>query len=309
MDKKHIKTFKEIKDKFKLVKNPESIHTDIYKKYWDSPLVKPLNLTDEEFKDHLGTIRIMVEQQESCDATPDVCSQTNGYHTKLIRDEDGTLQEVSVPCDKMSKIRQIRSNYVYQDFPKEWFARLLDTKSFGNAVDPTKAKLLQMFGSMKTQEKIQHGVYVYGNVGVGKTFTMVALANELALRGNSVAFIVIQDLSYKIKNGFNKENQGDNEELIEKLKNADVLFLDDVDTEVEGAWFYSNFLMVILNYRMNHQKPTFFTSNKNLNDYEKKINYITKSPEIAKRLMERIRTLVNNEEFNLRGPNLRYTSK
>jgi hypothetical protein len=81
--------------------------------------VKPLNLTDEEFKDHLGTIRIMVEQQESCDATPDVCSQTNGYHTKLIRDEDGTLQEVSVPCDKMSKIRQIRSNYVYQDFPKE----------------------------------------------------------------------------------------------------------------------------------------------------------------------------------------------
>jgi DNA replication protein DnaC len=60
---------------------------------------------------------------------------------------------------------------------------------------------------------------------------------------------------------------------------------------------------------MNHQKPTFFTSNKNLNDYEKKINYITKSPEIAKRLMERIRTLVNNEEFNLKGPNLRYTPK
>ncbi|GHU46931.1 hypothetical protein FACS1894218_0290 [Bacilli bacterium] len=67
--------------------------------------------------------------------------------------------------------------------------------------------------------------------------------------------------------------------------------------------------MIILGYRMNHKKVTFFTSNKNMNEYEKKIAFGAKSPEAAKRLMERIRFLVNNQEFNLKGQNRRYPQK
>ncbi|GHU46937.1 hypothetical protein FACS1894218_0310 [Bacilli bacterium] len=62
---------------------------------------------------------MMVDQQAACNVTPIVCSQISGCHTKLIRDEEGRLEEVSVPCDKMEQIREIQFNYVYHDFPKE----------------------------------------------------------------------------------------------------------------------------------------------------------------------------------------------
>ncbi|GHU46934.1 hypothetical protein FACS1894218_0300 [Bacilli bacterium] len=54
---------------------------------------------------------------------------------------------------------------------------------------------------MLKEDEIKHGLYVYGNVGIGKTYTMVALGNELALKGKKIAFIASQDLSYEIKNG------------------------------------------------------------------------------------------------------------
>jgi primosomal protein DnaI len=151
-----------------------------------------------------------------------------------------------------------------------------------------------------------HGIYVYGPMGIGKTFTTIAFANELANRNNTVAFIFVPEIILKLKNGFDVNSDTDNFEFVNKLKKVDFLFLDDLGAEETNLWFYSEYLLIILNHRMQHHKPTFFNSNLNIDEFEKKLIILMHKSLSAKRLIERIRTLTKNESYEMKGVNKRY---
>jgi DNA replication protein DnaC len=89
------------------------------------------------------------------------------------------------------------------------------------------------------------------------------------------------------------------------MKMADVLFLDDIGIE-DATWFYNEHLLVILNYRLQYHKLTFFTSNLSLNQLEKKLTINLKKTVNVERLLERIKGLTKNEEIELQGINKRY---
>ena len=54
-----------------------------------------------------------------------------------------------------------------------------------------------------------------------------------------------------------------------KIKQAEVLILDDIGAEQSTPWVRDEVLQVILQYRMQEDLPTFFTSNFNFEDLEK----------------------------------------
>jgi DNA replication protein DnaC len=64
--------------------------------------------------------------------------------------------------------------------------------------------------------------------------------------------------------------------------------------------------MIILNYRMDHRKLTFFTSNLSIESLAKKLNALMKGSFNATRLVERIRALVKNQQLQIVGPSKRY---
>lgn len=149
----------------------------------------------------------------------------------------------------------------------------------------------------------QKGLYVFGNFGVGKSYLMAYLANRLSAKyGKSTLLLHFPTFSVDIKNAI---NSGGVKEQLDMIKQAEILVLDDIGAEQQSSWIRDDVLQVILQYRMQENLLTFFTSNLDMQGLEKHFAYGRSGDETwqAKRLMERIRYL--SKEIHLQGENRR----
>lgn len=137
------------------------------------------------------------------------------------------------------------------------------------------------------------GLFLYGSMGSGKTYAMCAIANELAKRGTGCAVVYFPELIAQIKESFNSEGNN-NVVIVEKLKNVPILMLDDIGSESVTSWMRDEVLGRILNHRMNHELPTFFTSNFNFEQLQMHYEQTTRNeyePVKAMRILERMKAL------------------
>lgn len=149
----------------------------------------------------------------------------------------------------------------------------------------------------------QKGLYLFGDMGIGKSYLMAAMARELSeQKGISTTLLHFPSFTIDVKNAI---STGSVKEEIDAVKSVPVLILDDVGAEQATSWVRDEILQVILQYRMLEDLPTFFTSNYSFNDLEKKWANIKGNDETwqAKRVMERVRNLA--KEFHLEGANRR----
>ena len=148
------------------------------------------------------------------------------------------------------------------------------------------------------------GLYLYGDFGVGKSFMVAALAHDLSeKRGVSSTLLHYPSFVSDVKNAI---GDGNVKNLVDEIKQAEVLIFDDIGAEQSTPWVRDEVLQVILQYRMQEDLPTFFTSNFSFEDLEKHFakgkNGNDETWE-ARRVMERIRYLA--EETRLEGENRR----
>lgn len=166
---------------------------------------------------------------------------------------------------------------------------------------PVFEKLLAFVEQYPT---IRKGLYLYGDFGVGKSFMVAALAHDLSeKRGVSSTLLHYPSFVIDVKNAI---GDGNVKTLVDELKLSEVLILDDIGAEQSTPWVRDEILQVILQYRMQENLPTFFTSNFNFEDLEKhfaKGKHGNDETWEARRVMERIRYLA--EETRLEGVNRR----
>ena len=166
---------------------------------------------------------------------------------------------------------------------------------------PVFEKLLAFVEQYPT---ILKGLYLYGDFGVGKSFMVAALAHDLSeRRGVSSTLLHYPSFVIDVKNAI---GDGNVKTLVDELKLSEVLILDDIGAEQSTAWVRDEILQVILQYRMQENLPTFFTSNFNFEDLEvhfAKGKHGNDETWEARRVMERIRYLA--EETRLEGVNRR----
>ena len=166
---------------------------------------------------------------------------------------------------------------------------------------PVFEKLLAFVEQYPT---ILKGLYLYGDFGVGKSFMVAALAHDLSeKRGVSSTILHYPSFVIDVKNAI---GDGNVKTLVDEIKLSEVLILDDIGAEQSTAWVRDEILQVILQYRMQENLPTFFTSNFNFEDLEKHFAKVKQGPDEtweARRVMERIRYLA--EETRLEGVNRR----
>ena len=148
------------------------------------------------------------------------------------------------------------------------------------------------------------GLYLYGDFGVGKSFMVAALAHDLSeKRGVSSTLLHYPSFVIDVKNAI---GDGNVKTLVDEIKLSEVLILDDIGAEQSTAWVRDEILQVILQYRMQENLPTFFTSNFNFEELEQhfaKGKHGNDETWEARRVMERIRYLA--EETRLEGVNRR----
>lgn len=166
------------------------------------------------------------------------------------------------------------------------------------------AVLNRMIKFVNDYPENRKGLYLYGDFGVGKSFMVASLAHDLSeKRGVSSTLLHYPSFVIDVKNAI---GDGNVKNLVDEIKQAEVLILDDIGAEQSTPWVRDEILQVILQYRMQEDLPTFFTSNFNFEDLEKHFakgkNGNDETWE-ARRVMERIRYLA--EETRLEGENRR----
>jgi len=154
---------------------------------------------------------------------------------------------------------------------------------------PAIRKLLHFIEQTKKTGLPSKGFYFYGPFGVGKTYFLGALANELKKQNISSMLIYMPEFVREIRDSFKDDSVN---EKVNFFKNADVLMIDDIGAETQSAWFRDEVLGSILQYRMMERLPVFFTSNYSLDQLEEQLAVTTRGgveKVKAGRIMERIR--------------------
>ena len=105
-------------------------------------------------------------------------------------------------------------------------------------------------------------IYIFGQVGRGKTFLLNAIAKEILDRNYSVLYMSAGNL-FKFLNDYNwafEENRGKHQEQFDFILNCDLLIIDDLGSEASSKNDSSN-LFEVINERMIGAKPIIFSTN------------------------------------------------
>ncbi|HJE87129.1 primosomal protein DnaI [Levilactobacillus brevis] len=164
---------------------------------------------------------------------------------------------------------------------------------------------LDFIDAYEANPKRRHqALYLAGSFGVGKTYLLAAVANQLATDGFSTTLVHFPSFAVEMKNAIAQNGVA---EKLDALKKAPILMIDDIGANAMSAWVRDDVLGVILEYRMQEELPTFFSSNFSMAQLEKEHLRISTrgddEPLKAQRLMQRIRFLAR--EITMVGVNRR----
>ena len=104
---------------------------------------------------------------------------------------------------------------------------------------------------------------LHGPFGVGKTHLAVAAASEREDRGDEVFFATVADLLDYLRATFAPESEVTHDDLLDRIRNADVLVLDDMGAE-RSTPFAEDKLFQIVGYRYEERLPTIITTSQQI---------------------------------------------
>ena len=151
--------------------------------------------------------------------------------------------------------------------------------------------------------KSARGIYLYGGLGVGKSYLLGAACNKLAERNIGSYMVYTPEFFREMKGAIAEQRV---EEKIQALQEVPVLIFDDIGAESISGWARDEVLGPILQYRIMENLPTLYTSNYDYDQLEKHLAYSQKGgieQLKAKRIMERIRHYT--DAYFLNGRNRR----
>jgi len=97
-----------------------------------------------------------------------------------------------------------------------------------------------------------------GTHGSGKTHVAAAIANRRIERGEPALFLAVADLLDHLRAAYREDAEVEYDELLEQVRTAPVLVLDDLDAYAETPWAREKFFQVV-SHRFNAALPTVFT--------------------------------------------------
>lgn len=114
------------------------------------------------------------------------------------------------------------------------------------------------------------GLMFYGSPGTGKTYLAFCIANELIENLTPVIAISSIGLLNKIKETYKKFGNEGEYEIINSLKNASLLILDDLGAESNTEWAKEK-IYEIIDSRYRDGKPIIITTNLTTNQLKNKL--------------------------------------
>jgi primosomal protein DnaI len=235
-----------------------------------------------------------MEQWGNCDHCPGLEKCPNmmkGFQPHLFLNQqsiDLKYERCSLKAQDEEKKKQktlFQSMYI----PKE----VLDARFEDIEIDKDRfeaIRLAENFVEQFVPGETKQGLYFYGDFGVGKTYMMCAIANELAKQKQVQSMIVYTpDFFREMKSSISDQSI---DQKLDYIKKVPLLILDDIGAENMSSWIRDDILGGILQYRMMENLVTLYSSNYDYDELENHLAYSQKGgieQLKAKRIMERIR--------------------
>lgn len=259
-------------------------------------IVKGLDLSREELIKYTSRIKDSALELKNCKNCKNIMECKNTmcgyvYYPSILQDN---LVFSYVPCKYKKKLdndTSYQNNIISFDMPKEIINASMkdiytDDKNRLEAI-----KWLTTFIKKIENGEKSKGLFLTGNFGCGKTYLVAAAFNELAKKGKKVACLYYPEFLRSLKERFSDDYR----EIFDKVKKCDLLLIDDIGAETVTCWNRDEVLGTILQYRMQENLPTFFTSNLSINELETHLAYNDSEGKLkARRIIERIKYLTDN---------------
>lgn len=113
-------------------------------------------------------------------------------------------------------------------------------------------------------------IYLSGQTGVGKSHLAKCMANELIDLDKVVYLTTSFAMNQDFLKSYSCKDIDEKDYILQKYLNADVLFIDDLGTELRQPGITNKYLYLVLNERKMNNRPTVITSNltlANLQEY------------------------------------------
>lgn len=259
-------------------------------------LVKKLNLSSKEAMKITSKLQDSVEELKNCKQCKGlyVCKNALKGHAKIPEKREGRISFSYTPCKYQLKLENdIRRKE--EKANANLSARIRDIDGTGDKKRAEVIKFIIQYFENYDYQRTTKGIYLHGNFGCGKTFLLSALLHELEIeRHASICIVYYPEILRELKDDWELYAS-----RMKYYQTVDLLMLDDIGAERVTEWGRDEVLGTILQYRMEHQLPTFFSSNMSIDELEVHLAGVGQSKDTikARRIIERIKQISTPKEL------------
>ncbi|MGF0039996.1 ATP-binding protein [Peptoniphilaceae bacterium SGI.131] len=191
-----------------------------------------------------------------------ICKDTGVYGSKICNCKKQLIIEGLYDQSKLANVLN------KENFSKFNLDKFRKSRMANESLSPYE-NMKNIYANMKEYSESfspkSPNLFLFGQVGTGKTFIANCIAKEVLDKGYSVLYLSINDMldslnSYQFAPAQNKQ---DMRLKIDFIYNADLLVIDDLGTEYVTE-FTKSYLFEVINQRMVQGKATIISSNLDL---------------------------------------------
>ena len=227
-----------------------------------------LGMNDEVIKENIAKIFDFSEDMKNCKNCKGMkyCNKEPKYLVTNITYEDGVVDRNLLPCKKYLEQLNFKKRLVVADFGDEFLDNYIG-KDVSNINSKSKKDVLRKYQESAVLKKSNDWIYIKGDISTGKSFFAATLCVDAARNKlfNSVSFVDVPERFKQLTDlAFQKSPKF--VELLDRIKNSEMLVLDDLGNEFRSDFVRDNIFFPILSYRAKNKLFTLITSNYSIDD-------------------------------------------